>query len=139
MKFVLDASVALSWAFEDKLDLYSESVLFALEKAEALVPSVWPLVVGEGLLMAEQKRKITRAEAIHFLNMLWELPISVEIEVSERIFSEIFFFAQEYKIRTYQAAHLHLAARTGLPLATQDKSLRTAAAKSGVPIFFAPY
>lgn len=40
--------------------------------------------------------------------------------------------AERYKITFYDAAYLELALRRSLPLATFDKSLKTAADKAGV-------
>lgn len=42
--FVLDASVALAWAFEDETSAYTEAVLDALTTGQAFVPTIWPLV-----------------------------------------------------------------------------------------------
>ena len=38
VKFVLDASVALAWAFREERNVYTQSVLHALKKDEAIVP-----------------------------------------------------------------------------------------------------
>ena len=41
----------------------------------------------------------------------------------------------EFGLSAYDAAHLELALRTGLPLATLDANLAKAATTAGVPIF----
>lgn len=48
--FVLDASVAVAWAFADEGDAYAGRVLESLAEVEALVPALWPLEVGNALV-----------------------------------------------------------------------------------------
>ena len=67
---VLDASVALSWCFEDEPHAYGDTVLEHLEKGEALVPEIWPLEVGNALLVAERRERLTKADSARFLTLL---------------------------------------------------------------------
>jgi len=135
VKFVLDASVTLAWAFREERNAYTRGVLHALKKGEAVVPAIWPLEVGNGLVVAERRGRLTYAEAVQFLSLLWELPIVVDSETPERMLSEIFLLAREHRLSTYDASYLDLAMRWGLPLATQDKALKQAAQHCGVSIF----
>jgi hypothetical protein len=48
---VLDASVTLAWAFEDEVNAYPDFVLESLAEAKACVPTIWPLEVGNALLV----------------------------------------------------------------------------------------
>ena len=50
---VLDASVTLSWAFEDEASEYTEAALKATSREGAVVPGLWLLEVANGLLVAE--------------------------------------------------------------------------------------
>jgi len=133
--FVLDASVTLAWCFEDESNEYTDAILESLEFAEAFVPSVWPLEVTNALLVAERRKKLTKAASVRFLELLQELPIAVEQELPEKIFGEIISLAREHHLSTYDASYLSLAMRMGIPLATQDLSLRRAAARSGVELY----
>ncbi len=137
-EFVLDASVAVAWALEDERDLYSEKILDALCGAKAWVPSIWPLEVANALLMAERRRRLTRAEVENFLSLLQELPIQVEGETILRVWGEILPLAREERLSVYDAAYLNLAMRLGLPLATLDQALRKAARNCGVLVFLEP-
>ncbi|HHF09112.1 MAG TPA: PIN domain-containing protein, partial [Candidatus Atribacteria bacterium] len=49
-----------------------------------------------------------------------------------RVFDGIVQLARKYDLSTYDAAYLDLAMRLGIPLTTQDESLRRAALLSGV-------
>ncbi|HAF70628.1 MAG: PilT protein domain protein [Acetothermia bacterium 64_32] len=133
--FVLDASVALAWGLEDESNPYTDAALDALEHGEALVPSIWPLEVSNALLMAERRERISQAMVAEFLEYLRSLPIVVEQSGPEQIFGEVLLLAREQGLSVYDAAYLDLALRRGLPLATQDRALRTAAFRMGVEIF----
>ncbi|MBC7292942.1 MAG: type II toxin-antitoxin system VapC family toxin [Thermoleophilia bacterium] len=133
--FVLDASVALAWGFESESNSYTEAVLEALVEGQAFVPGVWLLEVGNGLLVAERRGRLTHADVVQFLSLLQELPITVELECPERMLGEVLALAHEQGLSTYDASYLDLAMRLGLPLATQDQVLRQAASRCGVPLF----
>jgi predicted nucleic acid-binding protein len=133
--FVLDASVTLAWAFKEEMNVYTRTVLRSLGSGKALVPGIWPLEVGNALLVAERRNRLSFAEATRFLSFLRELPISVEQADPERIFGEVLLLAREQRLSVYDAAYLDLALRQGLPLATQDRALRAAASRCGVEIF----
>lgn len=133
--FILDASVALSWAFEDETQPYTEAVLEALITMEALAPSLWALEVGNGLLAAERRGRLNQAASVQFLAFLRQLPISLETLKSHVLLSDIPALARERHLSTYDAAYLHLAMQRGLPLATLDTALRRAALEVGVELF----
>ena len=132
---VLDASVTLSWCFEDEAHTYGDAVLEYLESGEALVPGIWPLEVGNALLVAERKGRLTKADSARFVTLLRQLPIIIEQESPERIFGEIIALAREHSLSTYDASYLDLAMRNGLPLATQDVHLLHAARECGVEVY----
>jgi hypothetical protein len=50
---VLDASVTLSWCFEDETSEYAEALLTTLPDEQAIAPDIWPLEVANALLVAE--------------------------------------------------------------------------------------
>ena len=134
-RFVVDNSVVMSWCFEDEGNSYAEAVLESLEAGEAFVPAIWPLEVGNVLLVAERKKCLSQASAIRFLALLACLPITVEQETPERMLKEIISLAREYGLSTYDASYLDLAMRLDLPIATQDALLVKAAQKCKVPAY----
>jgi len=132
---VLDASVALSWCFEDELHAYGDAVLEHLETGEALVPGIWPLEVGNALLAAERRGRLSKADSSRFIALLGQLPIIIERDSPERMFGEITDLARAHSLSTYDASYLDLAMRNGFPLATQDSRLLHAAKQCGVEIY----
>ena len=134
-RFVVDNSVVMGWCFENEGNRYAEAVLESLETGEALVPAIWPLEVGNVLLVAERKKRLSEASVVRFLALLNSLPITVEQETPERMLKEIVSLARAHELSTYDASYLDLAMRLGLPIATQDASLTGAAKKCRVPAF----
>ena len=134
-QFVVDASVVMSWCFADEADAYADGVLDRLAQDEALVPSIWPLEIGNVLLVAERRKRLSEADSARFLALLAELPIVVESEPPQRMLREILALARELDLSTYDAAYLDLAMRLGLPIATNDAALRKATKKVRVPPF----
>lgn len=132
---VLDASITLAWAFEDEAGRYAEAVLEALAEVAAQVPAIWPLEVGNALVVAERRERLTQAATMQFLALLRQLPITVEPQRPEQVSGEILSLAREQGLSTYDASYLHLAMSRALPLATADETLRQAATRLGVPVY----
>jgi predicted nucleic acid-binding protein len=132
--FVLDASLALQWFLEDEADRnYSLAVLASLSEKHALVPMLWFYEVGNGLLMAYRRKRIALDQIDGFLLRLKALPIQAAQQTPAEIL-ELPALAQVRGLTNYDAAYLAVAKRFGVPLATTDKDLRSAAAFVGVSI-----
>jgi predicted nucleic acid-binding protein len=132
-RFVLDASVAVAWCFEDEATKFTESVLDLLSAgAEALVPAIWPVEVVNALLIAERRNRILLAQVTALLQRIAALPITVLPIDPLRAFDHILPVARQQSLSAYDAAYLDLALRQGLPLATLDEQLRRAAKTTGV-------
>jgi predicted nucleic acid-binding protein len=132
--FVVDNSVVMAWCFEDEASAYTEGVLDRLRETQALVPAIWPLVVANVLLIAERRDRLNEAQTAHFAQLLEALPILVEEADIERILGPVLAVGRAHRLTAYDAAYLELAARQGLPLATQDSRLRKAAGNAGVAV-----
>jgi predicted nucleic acid-binding protein len=132
--FVLDASLTLQWFLEDEADRgYSLAVLASLVEKRALVPILWFFKVGNGLLMAHRRKRITREQIDEFLMRLRRLPIDVAEQTPADIL-ELPALAQSHGLTNYDASYLDVAARSALPLATTDSLLRKASYAAGVKI-----
>jgi predicted nucleic acid-binding protein len=130
--FVLDASATLAWCFEDERTAPAVSMLERLRDQEALVPPLWLLELANGLIVAERRGRITRAESTRFLGLVGELPIRIDQTSTLNLASSLMELAREYDLSAYDAAYLELALRLGQPLATLDERLRSAADRAGV-------
>jgi predicted nucleic acid-binding protein len=131
--FVVDNSIIMSWCFRDEVSRYADAILERLENTTALVPAIWPLEIGNVLLVAERKNRLSKTDSNHFLSLLAALPIVVDQETPERMLKEIIALAREYNLSTYDASYLDLALRKEVPIATLDKALIAAARRCRVP------
>jgi predicted nucleic acid-binding protein len=134
MPFVLDASVTLTWAFEDEVTPYTDRVLGRLDHDTALVPAIWPLEIANGALAGERRQRIQPADTSRFSALVQSLPIELDDMHLERAVGLVLDLARAHTLTTYDASYLELAMRAGLPLATQDERLRAAADQVGVPL-----
>jgi len=134
-RLVPDASVTLTWCFEDEAMPWTDDVLAQLRAGEeAIVPVHWPAEVANGLLVAVRRGRISREKANRFFLDLRALPIRIDPESSQTAFDQAFELAERYSLTIYDAGYLELAIRETLPLATLDKELRMAARASRVPL-----
>ena len=62
MSFVLDSSVALAWVLPDEGNSYADELLERLIADGAVVPPIWPLEIGNVLLVALRRGRIRQEE-----------------------------------------------------------------------------
>jgi predicted nucleic acid-binding protein len=130
--FVLDASVALAWCFEDEATSQTDAVLDRLAEDSAVAPSLWELEVVNVLLLAERRGRLTESQTARFVALLSQLPI--HINSAEADMGAVLAAGRHHGLTAYDAAYLVLAEREGVPLATTDGKLRKAAQAAGVPL-----
>lgn len=129
-----DNSVVMAWCFEDEIRPYADFVLGSLKNMTAIVPSIWPLEVGNVLTVAERKKRLNEAASNKFIALLSELPIILDQEPLERMLREILSLARKNQLSTYDASYLDLAMKRGLPIATLDDRLIAAALQNDVRV-----
>lgn len=134
-RLVLDSSVALAWYFRDEANPYADAIARLFPNLEAWVPSLWHLEVGSALLIGERRRRSTSTDAQQWLPKLASLNILTDLQTAERALDATLDLARVQGLTIYGASYLELATRRGLPLATLDQKLRSAATAAGVPLF----
>ena len=132
--FVLDASLTMTWAFTNEATPFTERVLESLKATHAVATALWPFEVTNALLNAERRGRINAELLAEFLERLRLLPIQIEYRPAIWLGQQILPLAKAHRLTAYDAAYLELASREGLPLATSDEDLRTAARSAGVPL-----
>jgi len=132
--FVLDCSVTVAWAFDDEDAPRAAVVRDRLGEDLAVVPAIWALEVGNALLVAERRQRISRAESARFVEILRALPIDVDATPALGTLGSLLSLARQTGVSVYDAGYLDLAAAHGLPLATLDKALERAALQIGVAL-----
>jgi predicted nucleic acid-binding protein len=136
--FVLDGSVALAWSLGDEQNAYADAVAKQLKSAEAVVPALWPFEVVNVLVVGERRRRCTPAQLTKAMTFLRSVKVRIDWDSPVRAWTDTFVLARAHNLTAYDASYLEVAVRHGLPLATLDVPLRSAAAAAGVPIYLAP-
>ncbi len=129
--FVVDASVSAAWFLPNEATASTEAALQATSMHDVWVPALWLLEVGNVLLSAQRRKRITADKRRELAAAASALRIKVDREpVAIAALDEL---AARFGLSAYDAAYLELALRRGLPLATLDEALRLAMTKAGVP------
>jgi len=131
---VLDCSATLAWLLADQQPVVAAQILDLVAEKGAMAPGLWPLEVGNALLVAERRGRLSSQNRTEALRGLAGLPIKIDDETAGRAWRETLALAETYHLTVYDAAYLELALRYSLPLATFDAALRTAARTAGVPL-----
>lgn len=131
MAFVLDASVAACWAFEDEDHPLAARALDRLRAEPALVPALWWFEVRNVLIVNERRGRLTEAITAAFLRAVARLDIAIDRTPDS---AAVLALARVHRLSVYDAAYLELAQRAGAPLATLDAALARAARGEGVPL-----
>jgi predicted nucleic acid-binding protein len=132
--FVLDASIALAWCFADEATPATDALLDRLADEEAAAPALWRLEVANALTMAERRGRLSIAGLTRSITLLQRLAVALDPEGSDRALRELVDLARSERLTVYDAAYLELALRLGLPLASKDAKLRTAASGLGLAL-----
>ncbi len=126
--FVLDCSVTIAWFLEDEITPFSDSVQYSFAQgAHAWVPAIWLYEVINAFIVAERRKRITPQKIEGFLEVLESLPVYVDALPNFTDLRRIMNLCREQNLASYDAAYLELAQRKGIPLATLDQRLITAA------------
>ena len=131
MPFVLDASVALAWAFADEADPRAAAALARIRTDQALVPGIWWFELRNMLVVNERRGRLTETDATAFLRTLARLSVTIDRQPGD---AEVLSLARRHRLSVYDAAHLELALRDSVPLATLDRELIGAARAERVPL-----
>ncbi len=131
--FVLDASVTLSWHFDDEGDGSEDLAQRALERGVA-VPSHWMVEVVNGLLRGERRRRTDPSATSLFLERIADIDVDVDLQDAARVQQSWLAIARRSRLSIYDAGYLELAQRLSIPIATLDTALAAAAHSAGVPV-----
>ncbi len=132
--FVVDASAALAWCFEDESSSVMDGLLERLRQGDQIiVPAHWPAEILNGLLFAARRKRIAADQPGLLWDELGRLPVEAEPALTS-VGAAVLAFAEKYGLTVYDAAYLELAHRRQLPLGTLDSDLRKAAQLEGVPL-----
>lgn len=130
--FVLDASIAVAWAFEDEDDSRADAFADRLVSSFALVPSLWHIELANALSIGIRRGRIDAAAVTMFQDLLGQLDIRTDVAPPDA--GRLAAAAVDHALTAYDCAYLLLAVDRGLPMATNDRGLAAAARAAGVTV-----
>jgi predicted nucleic acid-binding protein len=135
MGIVVDTSYAISLALDEGDVPDAATVIEHIATTGMHVPSLWRFEVGNVLLIAVRKGRISAARRLEILADFEALPVTVDEASATRAWSTGMDLAERHGLTIYDAAYLELALRLALPLASRDSELIDAARAEGVSVF----
>ena len=134
MSVVVDASLTMTWYFDDETTPATEVILDRVSDAGAVVPVLWRLEVANAFQSALRRKRISADYRDESLTELTQLPITVDADTDTYAWTTTLRLAERFGLTIYDATYLELAQRRSLPLATLDKELREAAAALNIAL-----
>jgi predicted nucleic acid-binding protein len=126
MTLVLDSSLTVAWFIPDEHTAPTQALLERVGEEGAVVPDFWRLEIGNALLLAMRRKRLTVTQRAEALSQLAVLPIEIDSNTSLHAWEETLQMADRFGLTLYDACYLELARRRRLPLATLDRQLRGA-------------
>ncbi len=135
-RFVLDASIVLTWCFADEQAHKAQEISERIATGDrASVPAFWRHEVLNALLVGERRKRLTPELTQAFLDDLDRLPVDVDVPASSTIvFKTTQALCRKHGLTAYDAAYLEIALRESQPLATVDEDLKRTAQAEGVEV-----
>ncbi len=134
-RFILDASIVLTWCFPDEESQKAEEISELIASGRRVaVPAFWRHEMMNALLAGEKRKRLTPALTHAFIEDLNRLPIDVDLAGSDIVFNTTQALCRKHGLTAYDAAYLEIAIRWECPLATVDKDLRRAALAESVHV-----
>jgi predicted nucleic acid-binding protein len=132
VRYVLDASIAACWCFEDEHDPRADAAAaLLLASVSAIAPLIFWFEVRNVVLMGMRRGRTSEASMIEWLARMKRAPITLDtLPAADLVFS----LAQRHRLTFYDAAYLELAQREKVALATLDQALARAASAEAVPL-----
>jgi predicted nucleic acid-binding protein len=131
MPFIVDSSVAVCWLMPDERHAAAQAAYARIARDSAVIPVLWWYELRNVLIVNERRRRFGPGKTALALRLLRALPIAIDAEEDEDALMEI---ARRHRLTVYDATYLELALRRGLPLATLDTALATAARAEAVEL-----
>lgn len=137
-EIVVDASAFLAVLLKEDLPDDLREAFGASPDLEMVVPPLWYWEVTNIAVVAVRRSGSSWSEMETQLADLLNLPIQIDHASMDNVTSTTARLAIGQNLTVYDAAYLELTIRRGIPLATLDRRLATAARSFGVEVIGAP-
>jgi predicted nucleic acid-binding protein len=131
MSFVLDASIAAAWFLPDEQHDAADRLMGELRATVGLVPALFWFETRNLFLVAERRGRLRPNEALLLMTQLRGLSLEDAGSGGDGLVLDL---AARHMLTGYGASYVALARTQGLPLATGDRKMATAARAEGITI-----
>lgn len=131
--YVVDASIAVSWFFEDEnSDIASAALALLNSGAHVAAPAILWFELHNAILVGVKRRRLLESNAAALLGQISEIAIKYDALPVDGI--RLFSLASRHRLTFYDAAYLELAQRAGVALATLDRALAQAGTAENITL-----
>ena len=135
MSLVLDASLTLSWYFDEESTPVTDALLDRVARRRRRGAD---RLAARGRQRLADRRSAASASIADYRDAALAasvlLPITLDAETDTYAWTTTLRLAERFALTVYDAAYLELAQRRSLPLATLDVPLRVAAGALGLSL-----
>ncbi|MEA3006956.1 MAG: hypothetical protein QOI94_2225, partial [Acidobacteriaceae bacterium] len=109
-RFVLDASIVLTWCFPDEESQKAQEVAERIVGGDrVIVPAFCRHEVLNALLVGEKRKRLTPELTQSFIDDLDRLPVDLDIPSSGVVFNTVQALCRKHGLTAYDAAYLEIA------------------------------
>jgi len=135
MLWVMDCSIAAGLGLPDESSVEADAFILQMKNGVTWVPSLWWHEIGNVLVSAKRRGRISDNDTSSLLQLYGDLPIRTDTATGSSMLERIHRLSVTYQLSAYDAAYLELAERKQAGLATLDKKLLKVAMDCGVKVF----
>ena len=131
----MDCSLAAALGLPDERSELAEAFLQGVGKYEVWVPSLWWHEIGNVIVTARRRGRISEADAVALFSLYGAMPLRTDSAQGAGFLERVHHLGIVHGLSAYDAAYLELAERRRAGLATLDAGLRGAAEECGITVF----
>jgi len=106
-----------------------------MPNSETWVPSLWWHEIGNVLVSARRRERISDNDASGLMQLYGDISIKTDTASGSGFMERVHHLSIIYNLSAYDAAYLELAERKQAGLATLDEKLLQAAGECGIEVF----
>jgi predicted nucleic acid-binding protein len=134
LTLVVDTSIVVAWLLVDERSPDAAGVARLIDEVETWVPQLFPIEIGNALLVAERRNRVSAKYVLEQLAALQRMPLRLDTETNTHIWGRTYELAKDEGLTVYDATYLELAIRREAQLATLDDALVQAAQRRGLTV-----
>lgn len=131
---VADASLMVAWLLHEPEFAPAFDTFDILAEEAIAVPSHWPIEIASALWVNVRRGRIPLEKLDGIAESLSAFNVIVDPAIPISNIRDLARFALAEGLTVYDAAYVRLAGRLGLPLATVDGAIRTAARRLNIAL-----